>query len=249
MHYKAVILVIATNNTPYFKNARKIWKSYMNINPSIKVVLVYGNSGLDLEDRDSSDFVYDHINEATVCPGLIQKVLIGMFQLNSEFTFDYYIQTNISTFWNLHLIEDTLNKLPKEKCYAGGHDLSPIKFYFSVTDFKIHTKHIYSGLCIIMTPDIVNIILKNVKTINFNFPDDLSIGLFMENKEYNPFKITNTHYYENYCPDDEHKIVEKIKSGIENIVYYRVKNTNQREYTDLMIYKKLLKYIYDIELI
>jgi hypothetical protein len=247
MHYRAVILVIATNNTAHFKNARKVWKSYMNINPSIKVVFVYGNSGLDLEDRDSSDFVYDYINEATVCPGVLQKVLIGMFQLNRDYTFDYYIQTNISTFWNLSIIEDTLNKLPKEKCYAGGHDLSPFNFCYGMNDFKIHTKHIYSGLCIIMTTDIVNIVLKNAKTMNFNFPEDLSIGLFMENIEYTPFTITNTQYYENYGPDDENIIVEKIKSSVDNILYYRVKNANQREYTDLMIYKKLLKYVYNIE--
>jgi hypothetical protein len=250
MHYRAVILVICTNDTSYFKNARKVWKSYMNINPSIKVIFVYGNSGTYLEDKDSSDLVYDFINESTVCPGILKKTLIGMAQINKEYTFDYYIQTTISTFWNLYIVEDILNSLPKEKCYAGGHDLSPFTFYYNnMIDYKLHTKHIYSGVCIIITPDIVDTILKNIKTFNFNFNEDLAIGVFMENIEYTPFTIKNAHYYENYGPGDEEKLVEEIKSGIDNnIVYYRVKNTNQRDYTDLMIYKKLLKNIYDIEL-
>ena len=56
-HYRAVILVLASNNNPIYKNCRKIWKAYMNIDPTIKVFFVYGrifiNDALDDYDAES----------------------------------------------------------------------------------------------------------------------------------------------------------------------------------------------------
>ena len=40
-HYRAVILVLASNNNQIYKNFRKIWKAYMNIDSSIRVFFVY----------------------------------------------------------------------------------------------------------------------------------------------------------------------------------------------------------------
>ena len=41
-HYRAVILILASNNNTIYKNCRKIWKQYMNVDPTIKVFFVYG---------------------------------------------------------------------------------------------------------------------------------------------------------------------------------------------------------------
>ena len=41
-HYRAVILILASNNNNIYKNCRAIWKKYMNRDPTIKVFFVYG---------------------------------------------------------------------------------------------------------------------------------------------------------------------------------------------------------------
>jgi hypothetical protein len=243
-HYRSIILIIATNNTPYFNNCRTVWKRYISLYPSIKFFFVYGKLNQPLEDRDSNDIVYDDVIEHNRFT-TIQKSLIAMKYISCNYTYDYLIKTNLSTFWNLNLVDNLLDKCPKEKCYAGGHDLSP----FLITEpiyTTIYTK-LYSGVCTILTPDIVELFFKNLSKFSFTLPDDISLGLFMTDIECNTYTIDNRLYLENYSILDKHIIEEEINKGIQNnFVYYRVKNDNNREHTDLMIYNYLLKTIYNI---
>ena len=63
-HYRAVILILAYNNSEVYINQRKIWKTYKDIDPSIKVYFTYGKLDNELEDFDpESDLVYPEIKE------------------------------------------------------------------------------------------------------------------------------------------------------------------------------------------
>ena len=52
IHYRAIILILASNNNIVDKNGRSTWKKYMNIDPSIKVFFVYGKLNNELVDYD-----------------------------------------------------------------------------------------------------------------------------------------------------------------------------------------------------
>jgi hypothetical protein len=242
-HYKCIILVIASNNTEYYKNARRVWKKYMNINPDVKVFFVYEELTDPLEDSDDSDIVY---NDIKVQPNsILVKTLRAMYAINKYYSYDYFIRTNISTFWDFKRIQLLLDQCPKTACYAGGHDLSPYLIY-DKDPYVINT-HLYSGVCIILTPDIVQNILNNIHKLNFGLPDDISIGLYMSNVECNAMTYTSRAYYEKYGPTDDKVIISEITKGIQNnYAYYRVKNENNREHTDSMIYNYLLTYVYNI---
>ena len=244
-HYRCIILIIATNDTQYFNNCRNVWKRYIHINPVVKVFFVYGKLNQPLEDRDSNDIVYDDIIEHNGF-AVIQKSLIAMKYISCSYTYDYMIKTNLSTFWNLNLIDTLLDKCPKEKCYAGGHDLSP--FFIGEPSYQIIHTPLYSGVCTILTPDVLELFFKKLSKFSFTLPDDISLGLFMSDIESNTYTITNRLYLENYSILDNHIIQEEINKGVQNnAVYYRVKNVNNREHTDLMIYIYLLKTIYNID--
>ena len=242
-HYKCILLVIASNNTEYYKNARRIWKKYMNINPDIKVFFVYEELSTPLEDSDESDIIY---NDIAIQPNsILNKTLRAMYAINKYYSYDYFIRTNISTFWDLNRIQLLLEQCPKTVCYAGGHDLSPFLIYDK--DPHIINTQLYSGVCIIFTPDIVQNILDNIHKLNFGLPDDISIGLYMSNIKCNTMTYTSRAYYEKYGLTDDTKIISEIAIGIQNnYSYYRVKNDNNREHTDLMIYNHLLKLVYNI---
>ena len=78
-HYKCILLVIASNNTEYYKNARRIWKKYMNINPDIKVFFVYEELSTPLEDSDESDIIY---NDIAIQPNsILNKTLRAMYAI------------------------------------------------------------------------------------------------------------------------------------------------------------------------
>ena len=246
-HYRCIILIIATNNTPYFNNCRNVWKRYINLYPALKIFFVYGKLNQLLEDRDSNDIVYDDIVEHNTFT-TIQKSLTAMKYISLNYTYDYLIKTNLSTFWNLNLIDNLLDKCPKEKCYAGGHDLSP--FFIGEPLCQIIHTPLYSGVCTILTPDIIELFFKNLSKFSFTLPDDISLGLFMPYVESNKYTINERLYLEDYSILDNHIIQEEINKGVQNnYVYYRVKNVNNREHTDLMIYNYLLKTIYNIDLL
>jgi hypothetical protein len=257
IHYNCIILVIASNDTEYYINARKVWKKYMNINPNVKVFFVYEKITGLLEDFDASDIIYSDINNTLSSNNILIKTLRAMYAINKYYSYNYFIRTNISTFWNLNNINLLLDKCPKTLCYAGGHDLSPFLIYNSNSNSNINynrtpyviTTPLYSGVCMIFTPDIIENILNNINKINYNLPDDIAIGVYMSNINCNTMTYSDKAYYENYTPLDSDKIVNEINKGIiDKNTYYRVKNENNREHTDLMIYTHLLKYIYNIEL-
>lgn len=246
-HYKCIILVIASNDTMCYKNARNVWKKYMNINPVVKVFFVYEELASPLEEPDSSDIIYSDINSTLTSNTILVKTLRAMYAIDKYYSYDYFIRTNISTFWDLNRIDKLLSECPKTKCYAGGHDLSP--FLIREVATMLITTHLYSGVCIIFTPDILKNILNNISKLNYNLPDDIAIGLYMSDIECNTMTYNSRAYYEQYGPLDNNDIVNKINMAIENeYVYHRVKNSDNRELTDLVIYKYLLKTIYNIDL-
>lgn len=244
-HYRCILLIIASNDTECYKNARKVWKKYMNINPAVKVFFVYEELSSSLEEPDSSDIIYTDINSNLTSNTILVKTLRAMYAINKYYSYDYFIRTNISTFWDLNNIENLLKECPKTMCYTGGHDLSP--FFIREITTTLITTPLYSGVCMIFTPDIVTNILNNINKLNYNLPDDIAIGLYMSDIECNTMTYKSRAYYEQYGPLDNNDIVNEINIAIEDkYVYYRVKNNDNRELTDLMIYKYLLKYVYNI---
>jgi hypothetical protein len=217
----------------------------MNINPDIKVFFVYEELSTPLEDSDESDIIY---NDIAIQPNsILNKTLRAIYAINKYYSYDYFIRTNISTFWDLNRINLLLDQCPKTACYAGGHDLSPFNIYIkNIYVNKINTP-LYSGICIIFTPDIVKNILDNIHKLRFYLPDDIAIGVYMSDIKCNTMTYTSRAYYEKYGPTDDTKIISEITSAIQNnYTYYRVKNENNREHTDSMIYNHLLKYVYNI---
>jgi hypothetical protein len=232
VHYRAVILVIASHDTSYYHKARAVWKSYMNRDPSIKVYMLYG--AVSLPDQDESDLVYEDITESLV-PGILQKTLRAMKYVHETCTYDYLIRTNISTLWDLRYIEPLLLSCPTSRCYAGGHNLNPM--------------NIYSGVSIILTPDLVEECINRQHEFIMELPDDISIGVFMNTTSYNPQTTTLAQYIE-YCnPDNIEQIHKEIQDGLDRkVAYFRVKNMNRREITDSIIYDILLQQIYGLSL-
>lgn len=236
MHYRAVILVLASNNNEIYKNGRKVWKKYMNIDPTIKVYFVYGRLFEPLEDQDENDFIFSNIHGGY--PISVDRTVEAMKMIQSKVTYDFFIRTNISTFWDFEKLHLHLNDLPTKQCYSGDGPLpgySSNGFYLSGTDT-------------IITPEMINNMITNEHLIDFQIVEDAAMGKYFHGVLGVPMLHSRICFFEDVKSLEE-PIEERITiAQRQNKDHYRVKTLNSnREIIDLYIYKLLLKKIYNVE--
>jgi len=165
MHYKkAIILVIASEDNlkesifrnvdssifplyPYFKN---IWEQYHLHNSQIKVVFVYANTK---HQKQPWDLVYTDIEES-YWPGILQKTIKAITDINLTYTYDYLIRTNLSTFWDLDNLVKRLDQLPKTDCFTGTH-----------VRIKDPQLHYISGWDMVISRNLTDVLVNNYKEI------------------------------------------------------------------------------------
>jgi hypothetical protein len=238
LHYKAVILVLSSDNNTIYKNAKSVWKKYMNTDYNFRVFFVYGKLSEQLFDQDTScDLIYEDIKENY--PVFIEKTIRAMEFINQNFTYDYFIRTNLTTFWDFKNLHKHLDTLPKDQNFYSG-------------DGPLHSSYgVYlSGTDTIVSRNMIDAILNNKDKINYNLIEDVAMGIFFHGILKAPLYPNRIVFFEDVQSTNEtDKIVQRIEYGINSQKdHYRVKSRNQREELDLYIYKILLKEIYNINL-
>ena len=237
-HYRACMLVLASNNNNIYKNCRKVWKAYMNTDPTIKVFFVYGNLEEPLTDYDKdTDLVFPDIYSGY--PIYITKTIEAMKVINTKITYDFFIRTNLSTFWDFAKLHLHLNELPVSNCYSGD---GPLPGYNS-------NGYYLSGTDTIVTPEMITSIISNTQLVDFYLVEDAAMGKYFNGVMGAPMLPNRICFFEDICTINEvDKIDERINKAISNNKdHYRVKSSSNREEVDLFIYVCLLYKIYNIK--
>lgn len=236
-HYRAIILILASNNNEIYNNCRRIWKKYMYLDNSFKVFFVYGALSKELEDYDpNSDIIYNDISESY--PVLVRKTIRAMQDINNNFSFDFFVRTNLTTFWNFQNLHLHLNDLPKLNCYSGDGPL-----------FHHEGFYYLSGTDTIVSSEMIDSIVNNVHLIHYDMTEDAALGKYFNGHLNAPFLKNRICFFEDITSTDElHKIEERIiSSKINSTDHYRVKTLyGNREQIDYFIYILLLRNIYNI---
>ena len=246
--YRCLILVLASNNNVIYKNARKIWQAYGNIDSEIRTYLVYGKTDNKIDNLNQFDLVYDDIEE-NCNPGMLQKTIRAMEYIDKTYEYDFFIRTNISTFWDFSILKRNLYNLPISKCYSGDGPLPP-------SGYDTYNGYYLSGTDTIVTPESVKAIIKNKKFLDYKIPEDAAMGLFFNGVLKCPFIKSQIFFMEKF--NLRHNIFDlfeklKIRASIwyarkMQKDHYRVKTlSSNREITDIHIYKQLLKHIYQLK--
>ena len=238
-YYRAVILVLASNNNQICKNGRKVWKRYMDLDPTIKVFFVYGKLHESLEDFcQDSDLIFDDVEESY--PVYIEKTIKAMEIIHKQITYDFFIRTNLTTFWDFHKLHLHLNELPTKLCYSGHGPLPYANegWYLSGTDT-------------IVTPDMIQTIVDNKHLVNYTMVEDAAMGFFFHGRMGAPMLHSRICFIEDIISIHEHgKIRDRVINAMQNgDDHYRVKTLNgNREDIDELIYRVLLQLIYNLSL-
>jgi len=254
-HYKAILLVLASEDVPIestFRKAneeckplypfmRSIYQSYMFSHPDIKVLFVYG-AGTSF-NRQEYDLVYDDIPE-NYYPGMIAKTLAAMEHIDQTYNYDYLIRTNLSTFWDFNKLIDKLNLLPFTNCMAGTQVL--------MKDEAGNELNYVSGFDMIISRDLIKKIIPFKSEIIadkvWQNLEDLAICNAVN--RYSNFSM-DTNFVKNnaalmgMCPfDEDHYNIRLRDQQAKNLNHFRVKNRTDRR-IDKQILKRLLLYVYD----
>ena len=214
---------------------RKVWQNYLSESPTIKVFLLYGK-GTSFK-RESYDLVYDEIEE-NYNPGMIKKTIKAMKYIYDTLSFDFFIRTNISTFWNFMMLLRNLNHLPSTSCYSGDGRLLENGVFAGFQDAYL------SGTDTIVNAYMVKQFIDLENNINLIVPEDHAMGLIFNGILKAPFRKSKIKFMEK-IPDNDSIIIEEIFHGISiGADHYRVKNFYDRNKIDPKVFKHLLQIIY-----
>lgn len=239
-----VILVLASDNNQIYQNARLVWKAYANkiLPESFKIYFVYGNLTTELKFRDKYDLIFPHVEEC-YNPGMLKKTICAMewIDKNCE-NYDFFIRTNISTFWDL---KATLRNLKKWKLKGD--------FYFGdgpLPGYKLDGTYL-SGTDTLVSKSMIKKMIVNKESLNYDCPEDEAMGNFFHGELGVKMWRSKMHFMEHFKPPflTAKIIIEIVKAKIKGEDHYRVKSLiSCRLKTDLLIYKVLLLVIYGIRL-
>jgi hypothetical protein len=247
-HYRAIMVVLSSDDMEIFRICRKVWQAYLSKEPSIRVFLLYGQ-GTSFT-RQPYDLVYDDIPEtAYPNPGMILKTLRAMSEILDKFTFDFFIRTNISTFWDFAALLRHLDLLPKRLCYSGDGRYENGKFAGGFQDYYL------SGTDTIVNMNMVESFVKHTGTMNYwtkflTSHEDQAMGLFFNGYLGAEFRQSRIHRMEHLTaskPDIRREIMQGRRIGAD---HYRVKHFNMtnRLVVDTLIYSELLRSIYHVQI-
>lgn len=233
-HYKAIILVLASDNTPIYRKFREIYQEYQDVDPDIKILLVYGNSA-KFRPREY-DLIYEV--EENYYPGMITKTVYALDHINRYYSYDHLVRTNLSTFWDLRTLKTRLDKLPKERCVTGS-------MRRCIYNSQKSPDYI-SGVNLIMSRDMTQNVVQNRSTIiSWDLPEDWALSkIFIDQgiapKHTSPNPI---HFMEKFTEFDRASVLREIDNARKlSHDHYRIKNKDRN--IDIKIAETLLEEYY-----
>ena len=232
--YKLIILVLASYDYEVYKKLRKVQLEYYNLNPDVRVFMVYGN--LPPENPGENDLVFYDIEE-NYYPGMITKTVRAMKYIEENYDYDFMLRTNISTFWDFNTLLQRIETMPKENCFTGNLRTCTYK--------KQKSPSYVAGVNLILSRDLVKKIADNEDIVcSVDLPEDWVLSQYLIDQGHTP-KHTSPRairFMENYeHPLDIDSVYRDIEDAKKNNQdHYRIKNKRNREIVDPQIANILL---------
>jgi len=218
---KLIILILASDNDLYL-HCQNLWRSYMNLHPNIKSYFIKFDSQLTTNILVDNNTILIKGNESLI-PGCLVKTIKSIEFLLKTQDFDFIFRTNMSSVVDLHKFYNLLNNYKYDYSgVIGCHN--NIKFA--------------SGAGILLSKQLCSNLIINKNKLNYNFLDDVSIGLLFQINNVSISPLTRFEAY-NY----ENNVNQITKEMIENYYHFRCKSDKDEKKTVLMM-KKIVELIY-----
>lgn len=161
-HYKIIYLIIASHNK-YYNFFKEQLLKYIVLFKDIKYFFIYNDPTIEYDAIVKEDtIIYKY--EENYIPGIFYKSIASMKICNMNFSYDYIIRTNLSSFWNIPVLVDYLKNKPLINFAGAMIDISNEFIDFIDYNEKNNQKKrqviFLDGAGIILSNDVVNKILE-----------------------------------------------------------------------------------------
>ena len=245
---KTLILIIATDDKPAYRELQKIWEAYMNSDPKhFEVYFLRGDPNLKTPYEIKKNEILVKIEES-FAPGILNKTILGMEAMQPRLEeFDYVIRTNLSSFYPFDNLLKYLNTLPRKRCYCG---VSLYQTKELGLPPEIDIIPFISGAGIILSPDLVDLLVKDhgeLENYKTQLPDDVFMGLFFFRKKIHPTAAqrwdypTHEEWVKNHHKIEDYAYHFRAKYG------YNFRTASDPYKDELLTLKALLKKYYSID--
>lgn len=206
---KTLILIIATDDKPAYRELQKIWEAYMNSDPEhFEAYFLRADPKLATKFQINKNEIILKTYEGFV-PGILNKSIMALEALQPRLNeFDYVVRTNLSSFYSYPRLLNFLQTLPSKKCLCGVSMREVDKPYLKLGEIPF-----ISGAGIILSSDLAQLLAKNhhkLEKYKTELPDDVFIGLFFHRygiphnyaKRYDYFTYQTWQNSKNNIPED-----------------------------------------------
>lgn len=220
---KIIFLIISSHNQPIYHGMRTTIRLYIRKMQSKYDLKCFFVESKKLDDNEmilKDDVIY--VNNIESVATTIKNTHVAFKFINTHYDYDIIIRSNLSSFWNIPNLFNTLEPIQNKNIAMG--------FYY--TDF-------IGGYCIILSKDVCIKLCEILKYSDYEPLDDVLISRHLQtfieiqslplDKILHVIEETNHH-----IPDD-----------ISNYIVFRIKSFGTRV-RDKNTFIKLAKRIYDI---
>lgn len=227
--FKLVILIhsLKSDLYNYFREKHKKMLHHRN---DIKIFFVYGNSGDTLSNIDSSDILYEDIDESKLFPGLLQKTIRAFDEINQKYLYDYLIRISLSTILDFELLLQHIKNLPKENLFCGGYS----SVSYKKDGKKISKRAFVRGCAILFSRDVIEKLIArkeemfSLYDIN-SMSDDKIITWFIEDHlKIKPKSIKHKFCILENVTEINQEVITTIENAKQNDIFvFRIKNKDR----------------------
>ena len=161
---RVAVLIISSDEKQRWILEKSIWKQYMNSHEEVDCFFLETDLSLPSKSVKVSDNLIKVGCEDGIMKGIFRKTILALQHLENKY--DFYIRTNLSTFWRFDLLLPFLHDIYKKDVFYGGWA------------WKELTENQYiSGFSIIVNKKVCNLLVKEgLKHYEKSGRDDLIIG-------------------------------------------------------------------------
>jgi len=230
MHYNIIFLIISSDNEDIYSKMRELLPKSYELYPNRIKYFFIENKSLNTEVVEDNNYLYINGSESFI-PGIYQKSIKAIEYVTNNYSFDYVIRTNLSTFWHLPNLFNLLDSKPKEKFACG----------YSFQGF-------ISGTGIIMTRDVGILVYSNPNSAYIG--DDLVISQTIEANQISLYDVTE-YKWGFLIPKNDNlpsncRYLDINENDFSDILNFRIKNGDRN--IDVEYFKILLKKLYNVDI-
>lgn len=240
-HYKILLLFLASDNTPLYRNFKKIHEGYMHARSDVKFAFAYSDVHKGFMKKE-----YDHVfgkRFSTLRETMVNQTVHAIEAEKKVCDFDFLVRTNLSTFWMLDRLIKRVDSIVDYSSIYGRTGQNPPIFVVG-QDIVVH-KTLFERLLVnkdeVLTQGRDFKLKAEDRLFSEYYTETLKAALVDHSKN-----ILVLERFSTIGEDIDLYVQEKIKD--EKVDHVRVKNMADRENVDVYIMKKLLKICYDKEL-